>query len=107
MDAVHHPSHYTSGGIECIDALRASMSENEFQGYLKGNIIKYLWRYEHKGKPLEDIQKAAWYLARLENEVKNGLARRSNYVATETEHQGSRRDYHKEVFSERETQESV
>ena len=68
-DNVNHPAHYTQGGIECIDAIKASMPHNEFCGFLKGNAIKYLWRYEHKGKAAEDIQKAIWYTNRLFNEI--------------------------------------
>lgn len=64
-DVVNHPSHYASGGIECIDAIQESMSEIAFKGYLKGNVQKYLWRYEMKGKPVEDLKKAQWYLNRL------------------------------------------
>lgn len=44
MDNVNHPEHYTSGGVECIDAIRASLGDKEFADYCKGNIIKYLWR---------------------------------------------------------------
>jgi hypothetical protein len=43
-----NPSHYTSGAIECIEALEASMSPEAFKGFLKGNCIKYLWRFEKK-----------------------------------------------------------
>ena len=50
-DAVNHPSHYTGGDIECIDAIKASMTNEAFLGYLKGNIQKYLWRYEKKVAP--------------------------------------------------------
>lgn len=64
-DNVNHPSHYTANGIECIEAIRASMTADQFCGYLKGNIIKYLWRYELKGKMIEDLQKASFYLTRL------------------------------------------
>jgi hypothetical protein len=46
---VNHPAHYTSGEIECIDALKASMPHAEFCGFLKGNAMKYLWRYDKKG----------------------------------------------------------
>lgn len=60
-DKVNHPSHYTSGGIECIDAIRESMSPEEFQGYCKGNAIKYLWRWRQKGG-VEDLEKADVYL---------------------------------------------
>ena len=66
-DMVNSPPHYKQGGIECIDAIKASMSQSGFRDYLKGNIIKYIWRYEHKGKAVEDIKKALWYLKRLEN----------------------------------------
>jgi len=48
-DNVNHPIHYTSGGIECLDAIKASMSEEAFKGSLKGNCLKYLWKYEQKG----------------------------------------------------------
>ena len=44
-DPVEHPSHYCKGGIECIDAIRASMSREAFAGYCKGNLMKYVWRY--------------------------------------------------------------
>ncbi len=66
---VNHPSHYTTGGIECIDAMKASMTSEAFLGYLKGNIQKYLWRYEKKLAPAEDLKKARWYLDRLIAEV--------------------------------------
>jgi hypothetical protein len=62
MDSVNKPQHYTQGGIECIEAIRASLSPSAFQGYCKGNVMKYLWRYEHKGKPAEDLKKAQVYM---------------------------------------------
>lgn len=61
MDNVNHPGHYTSGGIECIDAIRASLGDKEFADYCKGNIIKYLWRYRLKNG-VEDLHKAQVYL---------------------------------------------
>ena len=64
-DVVNSPSHYKSGSIECIEAIQESMSSSAFKGYLKGNVQKYLWRYEMKGKPVEDLQKAQWYLSKL------------------------------------------
>ena len=69
-DPVNSPLHYNSGGIECIDAIKASMTRSEFCGYLKGNTLKYLWRYMYKGKPQEDLAKAQWYLARLQEEAR-------------------------------------
>lgn len=68
-DSVHHPNHYTSGDIECIDAIRASMTPEQFAGYCKGNCLKYIWRFEHKNQT-EDIQKAQVYLTWLLNTLK-------------------------------------
>lgn len=59
-----NPSHYKQGKIEAIDALEAAMSPEQFEGYLKGNILKYCWRYENKGG-VEDLKKAQWYLSKL------------------------------------------
>lgn len=63
-DAVNHPSHYTTGGIECIDYIQEKLTPEEFRGYIKGNVIKYLTREQHKNGD-EDIRKAQWYLNRL------------------------------------------
>ena len=63
-DKVNHPAHYTQGAVECIEAIKASMTASEFRGYLKGNAMKYMWRYQHKGG-VEDLKKARWYLDRL------------------------------------------
>ena len=65
-DAVQHPSHYTHGGIECIEAIRASMTADGFCDYCKGNIIKYIWRWRDKGGA-EDLRKASVYLGWLIN----------------------------------------
>ena len=64
-DPVNYPTHYTQGGIECIEAIKASLGDEGFKGYLKGNVMKYLWRYEHKGNMVQDLEKAQWYLERL------------------------------------------
>jgi len=63
-DMVNKPHHYNQGGIECIDGIEASMEKEAFAGYCKGNVMKYLWRYEYKNK-VEDLKKAQWYLDRL------------------------------------------
>ena len=60
-DAVNHPEHYTTGGIECIDAIRASLGGKDFASYCKGNVMKYIWRYRHKAG-VEDLKKARVYL---------------------------------------------
>ena len=72
-DAVNHPSHYTDGGIECIEAIEAALTNEEFRGYCKGNCIKYNWRERHKGGT-ESLKKAQWYLDRLIqlDEAQNG-----------------------------------
>ena len=64
-DMVTAPRHYNTGNIECIDAIEESMSCIAFKGYLKGNCMKYLWRYDYKGKQVEDLKKAGWYLNKL------------------------------------------
>ena len=63
-DQVNHPSHYTEGGIECIEAIESQLTAEEYQGYLRGNCVKYLWRWRHKGGKT-DLAKAQWYLDRL------------------------------------------
>ncbi len=64
-DVVNNPKHYNTGNIECIEAIEESMSSVAFKGYLKGNCMKYLWRYDYKGKQVEDLNKATWYLNKL------------------------------------------
>jgi hypothetical protein len=64
FDNVEKPAHYNQSGIECIQAIEASMSKDQFCGYLKGNTQKYIWRYENKNK-IEDLKKAQWYLNKL------------------------------------------
>jgi hypothetical protein len=65
-DAIN-PNHYKAGNVECIEAIQESLTAEAFAGYLKGNVQKYLWRYEtkHWEDPLQDLQKAEWYLERL------------------------------------------
>lgn len=58
-DNINHPSHYISRdiGFECIDIV-------QYQPFCTGNVIKYLWRYQSKGIPVEDLRKARWYAHR-------------------------------------------
>ena len=68
-DMVNHPSHYTQGGIECIDALKAAtVSKTGIEAVCTANVIKYLWRYEEKNG-IEDVKKARWYIDRLIKEL--------------------------------------
>jgi hypothetical protein len=59
-DPVNHPEHYTSGNIECLDAIRAALGDN-YKYYVQGNVLKYIWRFNHKNG-LEDLKKARFYL---------------------------------------------
>jgi hypothetical protein len=58
-DPVNHPKHYTShpSGIECIDI-------TEHLSFCIGNAVKYLWRADEKGAPIQDLEKAIWYINR-------------------------------------------
>ncbi len=67
-DPVNHPSHYTNGEIECIDAIRVALGRDGFIAYCRGNAIKYMWRAGLKGDAAEDMRKAAWYATRAGNE---------------------------------------
>ena len=73
-DTVNHPAHYTSGGVECIEAIKASMTADGFCDYCKGNIIKYIWRWRDKGG-IEDLKKAQVYLGWLIEAVDDAATR--------------------------------
>jgi hypothetical protein len=64
LDLVNRPPHYRQGGIECIEAIRAALTPEEFRGYCKGNCIKYAWRERHKNGA-QDVEKLRWYSAEL------------------------------------------
>ena len=68
-DMVNHPPHYNQSGIECLDAIQAATDEG-FEYYLQGNVMKYLWRYRYKNG-IEDIDKAIFYLNKLRKVLKN------------------------------------
>ena len=61
---VHSPKHYNQGHTECIDAIEAMLSDEEYMGYLRGNSMKYRWRFRYKNG-IEDLNKAEWYEKRL------------------------------------------
>lgn len=65
VDFVNNPPHYNGEeGVECIEAIASQLTHDEYRGFLKGNIAKYVWRERQKGG-LESLQKAQWYLQRL------------------------------------------
>ena len=73
MNNVDHPSHYNHGGKETIEVLKDFLTEDEFKGFLKGNVLKYMHRYKFKNG-MEDLNKASWYLDKLkETESENNL----------------------------------
>ena len=60
-ESVSHPSHYNQGHVECIEAIKSTLTPEQFEGFCCGNAIKYLWRYRMKGGS-EDIAKAQTYI---------------------------------------------
>lgn len=72
MDNVNHPSHYVSGGAECIDIMIATQGEEAVKNFCICNAFKYIYRHRSKGG-IEDIKKAIWYLNKyIELEEKMG-----------------------------------
>lgn len=67
-DPVNRPAHYTSGGIECIDAMQAAFGVEAVKDFCLCNAFKYLWRHRNKNGE-EDLKKARWYLNRLIREM--------------------------------------
>ncbi len=63
-NSIDHPTHYTQGPIECIDALESALGLEGVKAYCRGACLKYLWRTEHKNG-VEDLKKCEWYLKRL------------------------------------------
>ena len=60
-DMVNAPPHYKVGGIEAIDYIQAKLSPEEFAGFCRGNMLKYISRAGHKADAAEDMRKALWY----------------------------------------------
>lgn len=73
LDNVNHPTHYNKGTMECLDVIKACLSNSEFKGFLKGNVMKYMYRKGDKGDALEDLNKACWYAKKLTEQEKDGL----------------------------------
>ena len=64
MQDITNPDHYKHGGIETIEYMKAKLTKEQFEGYLLGNVLKYVSRYRHKDG-VKDLKKAKWYLERL------------------------------------------
>lgn len=82
VDMVNHPPHYNSGKIEVIRIMEDQLTPEEYRGYIKGQVLKYVTREQHKNG-LEDLKKAQWYLNRL---VKYLEERETVTVCVEVEH---------------------
>jgi hypothetical protein len=68
-DMVEHPAHYTSGGVECIDAIDSAVNGlNGAEAVYTAQVLKYIWRWKKKNG-VEDLRKAQWYLNRLINKL--------------------------------------
>lgn len=67
-DPVNRPAHYTSGGVECIDAMQAAFGDEAVKDFCLCNAFKYLWRHRNKNG-VEDLKKARWYMNRLIREM--------------------------------------
>jgi hypothetical protein len=89
-EAVNHPSHYNTGKYEVIDVI-----EDWGLGFNDGNAIKYIARHKHKGKPLEDLKKAAWYIERLINHYE----RLEDPVCTHTVHPTPHQNLHQKSWA--------
>ena len=71
-DVVNHPNHYAPNGRDSFMHMKDQMGKAAFDGFLQGNAIKYVQRYAFKGKPTEDLCKAAFYLFHLAFETTDG-----------------------------------
>lgn len=71
-DVVNRPNHYAPNGVDSFMHMKDQMGKAAFDGFLQGNAIKYVQRYAFKGKPVEDLCKAAFYLFHLALETTDG-----------------------------------
>ena len=76
-DLVNHPPHYNNGKIECIEAIEAMLTHEEFVGYLRGNSLKYRWRFRYKNG-IQDLEKAEWYEKKIDESFKRKCHRVKN-----------------------------
>ncbi|MFK5969820.1 MAG: DUF3310 domain-containing protein [Candidatus Marithrix sp.] len=71
-DVVNNPSHYTSGKYEAIDVIGDATRDLEgIKAFASGNALKYIIRHNKKGKPVEDLEKAIFYIKRLIKSYEN------------------------------------
>lgn len=102
-DPINNPEHYTSGDIECIDAIRAALTPEEFRGFCKGNVIKYTWRERLKGQD-ESLKKAIWYADRA---VSDAQEPQTAYSKDLNDHQNYLMNILKELIYQAQTSKDV
>lgn len=68
IDLVNHPPHYNTGKVECIDAIRSMLTDEEWRGFVKATIMQYVWRERYKGGA-QDMGKVKWYIDRYLEEI--------------------------------------
>jgi hypothetical protein len=66
---VNHPKHYNTGGVETLTFIKAKLTQEEYQGFLLGNIIKYISRCNFKGNKKQDLEKSKFYIDELLKEI--------------------------------------
>ena len=65
FDEVEKPAHYNFGKFETIDIIVDTLGEYDAINYCHGNVLKYVIRSRHKGRPIQDCEKAVWYLNKM------------------------------------------
>ena len=69
-DPVNNPIHYQAHrNLPGIEIIREFLGDDGFRAYLEGSSLKYIYRHSDKGKPVEDLEKAIWFLSRLKHEI--------------------------------------
>jgi hypothetical protein len=81
-DPVHNPSHYTSGSVECIDAIESALGPEGFIAFLRGQVIRYNWLLGKKDDPVQDAGKAKWYLDLLVERLKSRIEVKESAISS-------------------------
>ena len=76
-DMINSPDHYTAGGLEAIEVIKAKLTPEEYRGYLKGSNLKYMLRANFKGQHDDDIGKAMWFLDELYYEIEEDAKKKA------------------------------
>lgn len=74
-DKINNPAHYTVGGYEAIDVIKAKLTPEEYRGACKANVLKYLMRANYKGHHDQDLEKALYYMKELVNALESKEAK--------------------------------